>query len=207
MDPRSLQAIFDDLGLGQLTPPGTPGATLVPPNGFQQPAPFDTSVRPGTSFGAPYPGAVPISGAPPPAVAPTTPVATGTPAAGYTPQPRPELARPLLKGPGSDLFAGYRDVYNPAPEDQDPLAALLGTPPSGPGFPPQAPPSRALTVPWAGEPGQPQYGAGGAQIDRQAQHVMPTESEKALLRGSPAYARAINRIRALDQLRRQKGMM
>jgi hypothetical protein len=193
----SLQDIFDELGLGRLTL--QPQAEVAPMGGMQQPAPFDTSVQPGTAFGQPYGG---TSGIPA-----SSPAQTPVTSTGYTPQPRPDLARPLTKGPGSDMFADYRDVYSPAQNEQDPLAALMGDTTSGlPGFAPQPPPSRALSPQWAGgQQAQPQYGAGQAQIDRQAQHVMPTESEKALLRQSPAYARAIDRIHALDRLRGQKG--
>jgi hypothetical protein len=202
----TLAALYAQLGL---TPPGMPGATLTPPTQDPQYFPYDTSQMPGT-MPAGLPTGLPVAsdvGAAPggamhvPRAAPTAPTDAGT-GFGYGPQPRPDLPRPLVKGPGSDIFGQYRDVYAPPAPDDDPLARILNT--AGPMD--TAPVSRALSPQWAMQQRQSQPGVGQAQLDRHAGNIQPTESEKTLLRQSPAYARAINRIRALDRLRAGRGM-
>lgn len=112
---------------------------------------------------------------------------------GFTPQPRPALPPQLQE---AAQFAGFRDRYAPAPPAQDPIAALMGPPPSGPGFPPEVPPSRALAPTWMG----------GGQVPGVGEGPL-TESEKVLLRQHPAYGRTISRLRNLDRLRAQRGML
>jgi hypothetical protein len=199
-------ASLDDLlaQLGLAAPLVQPPPAPVVPTTF---TPYDTSVAPGTAFGTPYPG---LGGFPTPTDTGATDTSmrdTGTTAApggfGYTPQPRQPLPRPLVKGPGSDMFAGYRDLYNPPAQDTDPVAALLSS--LGQGTP-QTPPSRALTPPWMTRQTGPQYGAQARPMGGRPTDAL-SEGERTLLRQSPAYARAISRIRALDRMRSQRGML
>ena len=93
------------------------------------------------------------------------------------------------------------DIYGPPVAEEDPLAALLGPP----AIQQQQPPRhlRAQPTPLASYGG----GAGQQQLERQAaMDAGPTPGERALLQRSPAYARAITRIRDLDRMRAAKGI-
>jgi hypothetical protein len=189
---------------------GPPAATRAPQRPY---VPFDTSQIPGLPPGLPGnapPGAANLGGPPPgggqgaypPAIqaildqeeaAGITGGRPNTFAGGFAPQPRPPLPGALTQPQGADMFGGFRDRYNPQTAAQDPIAALLGSPPSGPGGMAAAPPDRSLNPPWMG----------GAAVGP-PRPLSP--AEQTLLRRSPAYGRAIQRMRDLDRLRAQRGM-
>lgn len=203
MDPMSLDDLLAQLGLS--------APLVAPPPAPPQPAPYDTSVVPGTAFGAPYPapGEVATPGdygghdMTPIGVKQNgvVPADTGY---GYTPQPRGALPTQLGDtGINPDLFNTYRNLYSPAAPEEDVLTRLLGDTTQGmPGFRQEPPPSRALNLPGARTP-SPQYGAQGGV--RSGGVGMMTDSERRLRERGPEFNRVADRFHELNAMRSRRG--
>lgn len=203
MDPQSLQELLAQLGLApQVAAPTPPPAAPAIPMGGMQPPPFDTGVMPGTAFGTPYPYPAPEDMGGPMHVPREDPMAAPAPSGyGYMPQPRPELPTQLGdEGINPSLFSTYRGLYNPAPEDQDPIARLMGDRTSGmPGFPPPQQPQRMMPAPGRATMTSPHYGA-----PPPSQRPL-SEAERRLLDRGPAFRRVVDRGRELQDVRARRG--